>query len=113
MNETSYRVIARSKGCFDVEMEKPNGRKRTVPGFNSEHEAEAWIIQAKRLIRDANPWTPSPARKPIPSAGTVQPAPARPTQPKRNVTPPRPAPIGTAQPRTKTKAPPEKVGAHG
>jgi hypothetical protein len=45
-------------------MDKPDGRKQTVPGFHSEHEADAWIVQAKRMIRDAGPWTPLAPRKP-------------------------------------------------
>jgi hypothetical protein len=64
MAETSYRVVPRGRNGFDVEMEKPNRPKKTVPGFRSEHEANAWIVQAKRLIRDAAPWTPLAPRRP-------------------------------------------------
>lgn len=71
MTDISYRVVPGGKGGFDVEMERPDGRKRTVPGFFSEHEAEAWIIQAKRLIRDTSPWTPLPPRKPAPASVPV------------------------------------------
>jgi hypothetical protein len=68
MTDISYRVVPRGKNGFDVEMDKPDGRKQTVPGFRSEHEAEAWIVQAKRMIRDAGPWTPLAPRKPAPAA---------------------------------------------
>jgi hypothetical protein len=68
MTDISYRVVPRGKSGFDVEMEKPDGRKQTVPGFRSEHEADAWIVQAKRMIRDAGPWTPLAPRKPVPAA---------------------------------------------
>jgi hypothetical protein len=64
MTEISYRVIPKGKLGFDVEIERPDGRRQIVPGFLSEHEAEAWIVQAKRMIRDANPLTPVPPRKP-------------------------------------------------
>jgi hypothetical protein len=67
MTDISYRVVPRGKSGFDVEMDKPDGRKQTVPGFRSEHEAEAWIVQAKRMIRDAGPWTPLAPRKPAPA----------------------------------------------
>jgi hypothetical protein len=67
MTDISYRVVPRGKSSFDVEMDKPDGRKQTVPGFRSEHEAEAWIVQAKRMIRDAGPWTPLAPRKPTPT----------------------------------------------
>jgi hypothetical protein len=68
MTDISYRIVPRGKSGFDVEMDKPDGRKRTVPGFRSEHEADAWIVQAKRMIRDAGPWTPLAPRKPVPAA---------------------------------------------
>jgi hypothetical protein len=64
MADNSYRVVPKGKNGFDVEMEKPGGRKTTVPGFRSEHEANAWIVQTKRMIRDAGPWTPLAPRKP-------------------------------------------------
>jgi hypothetical protein len=65
MVDSSYRVVPRKDSGFDVEMGKPDGRKKTVPGFRSEHEANAWIVQAKRLIRDAGPWTRLAPRKPV------------------------------------------------
>jgi hypothetical protein len=65
MTDTSYRVVPRGGSSFDVEMGKPDGRQKTVPGFRSEHEANAWIIQAMRMIRDAGPWTPLVPRKPV------------------------------------------------
>ena len=68
MANTSYRVISRGKGVFDVEMSKPGSRQKTVPGFRSEHEANAWIVQATRMIREAAPWTPLAPRKPVAAA---------------------------------------------
>jgi hypothetical protein len=79
MTDISYRVVPRGKSGFDVEMDKPDGRKQTVPGFRSEHEADAWIVQAKRMIRDAGPWTPLAPRKPVPAVtveASKSPAPA-------------------------------------
>ena len=63
MVDTSYRVIPRAKHRFDVEMAKPSGSHKTIEGFASEHEANAWIVQAQRMIRAANPWTPLAPRK--------------------------------------------------
>jgi hypothetical protein len=68
MTDISYRVIPRGKSSFDVEIDRPDGRKQTVPGFQSEHEADAWIIQAKRMIREASPWTPLAPRRPTQAA---------------------------------------------
>jgi|SRR5271165_634605 len=64
MVDTSFRVIPRRKHRFDVEMAKPSGSRKTIEGFASEHEANAWIVQAQRMIRAANPWTPLAPRKP-------------------------------------------------
>jgi hypothetical protein len=64
MAEISYRVIPRTKHRFDVEMAKPGGSRKTIEGFTSEHEADAWIIQTQRMLRAASPWTPLAPRKP-------------------------------------------------
>jgi hypothetical protein len=77
MADNSYRIVPKGKNGFDVEMEKPGGRKTTVPGFRSEHEANAWIVQTKRMIRDAGPWTPLAPRKP-----TAKPPEAAPKEPE-------------------------------
>jgi hypothetical protein len=69
MVDTSYRVIPRAKHRFDVEMAKPSGSRTTIEGFASEHEANAWIVQAQRLIRAATPWAaPIPRRAIVPQA---------------------------------------------
>jgi hypothetical protein len=64
MVDTSYRVVPRAKHRFDVEMAKPDGRRKLIEGFASEHEANAWIVQTQRMIRAASPWTPLAPRKP-------------------------------------------------
>ena len=77
MADNSYNVVPRGKSGFDVQMARPDGRQKTVTGFASEHEANAWIIQAKRMIRDAGPWTPLAPRKPN-AAATSETPPAPP-----------------------------------
>jgi hypothetical protein len=99
MAESSYRVVPRGKNGFDVEMDKPNGRKTTVPGFRSEHEANAWIIQAQRLIRDAGPWTPLAPRKPV-------------AKPAAQVSEPSTPPIERQQAQNTNSAPPPRR-SHG
>lgn len=77
MADNSYRVVSRGKGMFNVEMSKLGGHRKTVPGFRSEHEAIAWIVQAKRMIREAGPWTPLVPRKPTTAViSEISPAPA-------------------------------------
>jgi hypothetical protein len=42
-------------GSVNVEMTTAGGQLRTIPGFRSEHEAAAWIVQAERLLQQADP----------------------------------------------------------
>lgn len=110
MTDICYRVVPRGKNGFDVEMEKPDGRKQTVPGFRSEHEADAWIVQAKRMIRDAGPWTPLAPRKPghataEPAKDAAPPAAPKPTAPAQ--------PAATAAPRSKARATRERFSVQG
>ena len=58
MIDTSYRVIPRAKHRFDVEMARPGGSPKTIEGFATEHEANAWIVQTQRMIRATNLWGP-------------------------------------------------------
>jgi hypothetical protein len=86
MVETSYRVVARAKHRFDVEMANPNGRRKMIEGFGSEHEANAWIIQTQRMLRAAGPWTPLAPRKPhAASSISVPPAPSLPQSEQHRV----------------------------
>jgi hypothetical protein len=64
MEKTTYRIVTRrGSATCDVEIAGQDGKARIVPGFGSEHEANAWIIQAKRLVHAASPWEPVPSRK--------------------------------------------------
>jgi hypothetical protein len=63
MVDISYRVMPDAVGGFDVQMTKPDGQAKTATGFGSEHEALAWIVQTKRIKREAAPWTPLVPRK--------------------------------------------------
>jgi hypothetical protein len=63
MVDTVYRLIPQKDRRISVEMAKPNGSRRVIPDFVDEAEANAWIIQTKRLIRVAHPYPPGPKRK--------------------------------------------------
>jgi hypothetical protein len=62
MVDTVYRLIPQKDRRISVEMAKPNGRTRVIPDFTDEAEANAWIIQTKRLIRGAHPCPPEQRR---------------------------------------------------
>jgi hypothetical protein len=106
MVEDVYRVIARGKSGFDVEMAKADGRRKIVPGFRSEHEANAWIVQAKRMIRDASPWTPLAPRKPAVS-GVAE----APPQPIQSPTEPQVVQGGEGAPSRRVRAGRERATA--
>jgi hypothetical protein len=46
----TFQLSPQGDGSFNVAMTKPGGQLRTIPGFGSEHEASAWIIQTERLL---------------------------------------------------------------
>ena len=55
MVDTVYRLIPQKDRRISVEMAKPKGRRRVIPDFVDEAEANAWIIQTKRLISEYSP----------------------------------------------------------
>ena len=55
MADTIYRSIPQKDRRISVEMTKPNGRRRVIPDFVDEAEANAWIVQTKRLLRVVHP----------------------------------------------------------
>jgi hypothetical protein len=63
MVDTVYRLIPQKNQRISVEMAKPGGRRRVIPDFRDMAEAEAWIIQTKRMIRVAHPYPPGPRKK--------------------------------------------------
>jgi hypothetical protein len=73
MVDIIYRVVPRSKRRFDVEMAKPDGHRKMIEGFGSEHEASAWIVQTQRMIRATGPWTPLAPRKPNVAVSALSP----------------------------------------
>ena len=55
MVDTVYRLIPQKDRRISVEMVKPNGRRRVIPDFVDEAEANAWIIQTQRLNSGGSP----------------------------------------------------------
>jgi hypothetical protein len=58
----TFQVSLQGDGSFNVEMTTEGGQSRTIPGFSSEHEAAAWIVQTQRLLQQANPRFNTPPR---------------------------------------------------
>ena len=46
----TFQVIPKKNRTYAVELVRPDGSHRTIPGFRSEHEAQAWGVQAERMM---------------------------------------------------------------
>jgi hypothetical protein len=57
-----FQIAPQNDGSFTVEMTKAGGQLRTIPGFGSEHEAAAWIVQTQRLLQKTDPRFHTPPR---------------------------------------------------
>jgi len=58
----TFQVSPQGDRSFNVAMTTAGGHLRTIPGFGSEHEASAWIIQTERLLLQADPRLHPPTR---------------------------------------------------
>jgi len=61
MATVTFRVIPQKNRTYHVELVRPDGSSRTIAGFRSEHEAQAWGIQAGRMIDADRSWLAQPA----------------------------------------------------
>ena len=62
MGAVTYRLIKQKDHLVSVEMLKPTGRRQIIPDFRDEAEANAWIIQTRRLMQAAHPHLPGQKR---------------------------------------------------
>jgi hypothetical protein len=56
MADADYRVIQREDDSFAVEVTRPGSLLHVATGFASQDEADAWIVQDRRLWRAADPF---------------------------------------------------------
>lgn len=50
-----FQVVEQPNHSFNVNLTAADGRLKTIPGFSSEHEAAAWIVQTERMLQGAEP----------------------------------------------------------
>lgn len=62
MTDATYRVIRKDNDSFAVEVTRFGALPQTAAGFATEAEADAWIVQDKRLWDAADPFR-TPARR--------------------------------------------------
>jgi len=63
MAEALFHVIPQAGHLFAVEMTPTSGRMRLIPDFRSKGEADAWIVQTKRLLDSRDPLHKVPYRE--------------------------------------------------
>ena len=63
MISMAYRVIPQKRYLFSVEMNNLKGKCSLIPGFRDESEADAWIVQTKRMLHHLDPRDRVVARK--------------------------------------------------
>ena len=55
MTSMAYRVIPQKGHLFSVEMTNLTGKCNLIPGFHDKSEADAWIVQTKRMLHELDP----------------------------------------------------------
>ena len=55
MSTVAFCVVPQKNRTYHVELVRPDGSRRTITGFRSEHEAQAWGVQAERMIDAQRP----------------------------------------------------------
>ena len=63
MISMAYRVIPQKGHLFSVEMNNLKGKCSLIPGFRDKSEADAWIVQTKRMLHELDPMDRVIARK--------------------------------------------------
>lgn len=55
MAHPTFQIVPQPNHTFSVNLTTLGGRLKAIAGFDSEHEAAAWIVQTERTLHDANP----------------------------------------------------------
>jgi hypothetical protein len=51
----TFKLVRQADHSFSVNLKTAEGRLKTIDGFDSEHEANAWIEQTKRMFYETDP----------------------------------------------------------
>jgi hypothetical protein len=55
MTSPGFQIVQQPDNSFNVQLTTAHGRLKTIPGFSSEHEAAAWIVQTQRMLQGTDP----------------------------------------------------------
>jgi hypothetical protein len=58
----TFKLLRQLDRSFSVSLKTAEGRLRTIDGFDSEHEAQAWVVQTQRMFYEIDPRTRPPSR---------------------------------------------------
>jgi hypothetical protein len=62
MTVPNFKLVQQPDRSFSVSLQTAEGRLRTIDGFDSEHEAQAWVVQTKRMFYEIDPRSRPPSR---------------------------------------------------
>jgi hypothetical protein len=58
----NFKLVQQPDRSFSVSLKTAEGRLKTIDGFDSEHEAQAWVVQTQRMFYEIDPRSRPPSR---------------------------------------------------
>ena len=58
----TFNLVRQLDRSFSVSLKTAEGGLKTIDGFDSEHEAQAWVVQTKRMFYEIDPRSRPPSR---------------------------------------------------
>jgi len=58
----TFKLLRQVDRSFSVSLKTAEGRLKTIDGFDSEHEAQAWVVQTQRMFYEIDPRSRPPSR---------------------------------------------------
>jgi hypothetical protein len=62
MTVPNFKLVQQPDRSFSVSLKTAEGRLKTIDGFDSEHEAQAWVVQTQRMFYEIDPRARPPNR---------------------------------------------------
>ena len=60
----TFKLVPQPDHSFSVSLKTAEGRLKSINGFDSEHEAQAWVVQTERMLYEIDPRSRPPTRPP-------------------------------------------------
>ncbi len=62
MTVPTFKLVPQPDHSFSVSLKTAEGCLKSIDGFGSEHEAQAWVVQTKRIFYEIDPRSHPPSR---------------------------------------------------